>query len=96
MVPVSVPSRVRKLRKMRNFWANFTDFEPEINIMKCKTEKLEYFNARLSQVAEIGGLPAARVRPPPISLAARSRIPTAGRLPFAHRHSIGATSVFRQ
>ena len=25
---------------MRNFWANFTDFEPEINIIKCKTEKL--------------------------------------------------------
>ena len=42
-------SRVRNLRKMRNFWANFTDFEPEINIIKCKTEnlstnkKLEYF-----------------------------------------------------
>ena len=46
----SAPSRVRNLRKMRNFWANFTDFEPEINIIKCKTEKLkklEYFNARL-------------------------------------------------
>ena len=47
----SVPSKVRNLRKMRNFWANFTDFEPEINIIKCKTEKLkqklEYFNARL-------------------------------------------------
>ena len=37
----SVPSRVRNLRKMRNFWANFTDFEPEINIIKCKTEKLK-------------------------------------------------------
>ena len=37
----SVPSRVRNLRKMRNFWANFTDFEPEIDIIKCKTEKLE-------------------------------------------------------
>ena len=37
----SVPSRVRNLRKMRNFWANFTDFEPEINITKCKTEKLK-------------------------------------------------------
>ena len=24
----SVPSRVRNLRKMRNFWANFTDFKP--------------------------------------------------------------------
>ena len=24
---------------MRNFWANFTDFEQEINIIKCKTEK---------------------------------------------------------
>ena len=37
----SVPSRVRNLRKMRNFWANFTDFEPEINTIKCKTEKLK-------------------------------------------------------
>ena len=26
---------------MRNFWANFTDFEPEVNIIKCKTEKLK-------------------------------------------------------
>ena len=43
----SVPSRVRSLRKTRDFWANFTDFEPGINIIKCKTEKLEYFNARL-------------------------------------------------
>ena len=43
----NVPSRVGNLRKMRNFWANFTDFEPEISIIKCKTEKLEYFNARL-------------------------------------------------
>ena len=46
----SVPSRVRNLRKTQNFWTNFTDFEPEINIIKCKTEKLEYFeyfNARL-------------------------------------------------
>ena len=41
LVRVSVPSRVRNLRKMRNFWANFTDFEPEINIVKCKTEKLK-------------------------------------------------------
>ena len=50
-VGTSVPSRVRNLRKVRNFWANFTDFEPEINIIKCKTEKLnkklEYFHARL-------------------------------------------------
>ena len=37
----SVPSRVRNLRKMRNFWANFTDFKPEIYIIKCKTEKLK-------------------------------------------------------
>ena len=36
----SVPSRVRNLREMRNFWANFTDFEPEVNTIKCKTEKL--------------------------------------------------------
>ena len=40
-VIASVPSRVRNLRKMRNFWANFTDFKPEINIAKCKTEKLK-------------------------------------------------------
>ena len=37
----SVPSRVRNLRKMRSFWANFNDFELEINIIKCKTEKLK-------------------------------------------------------
>ena len=37
----SVPSRVRNLRKMQNFWANFINFEPEINIIKCKTEKLK-------------------------------------------------------
>ena len=30
----SVPSRVRNLRKMQNFWANFADFEPEINNIK--------------------------------------------------------------
>ena len=45
----SVPSRVKNSRKMQNLWANFTDFEPEINIIKSKTEKLkklEYFNAR--------------------------------------------------
>ena len=29
----SVLSRVRNLRKMRNFWANFTDFNPEVNII---------------------------------------------------------------
>ena len=40
-VDSSVPSRVGNLRKMRNFWANFTDFEPKINITKCKTEKLK-------------------------------------------------------
>ena len=34
-------SRVRNLRKMQNFWANFIDFEPEIIIIKCKTEKLK-------------------------------------------------------
>ena len=47
LITASVPSRVRYLRKMHNFWANFTDFEPEINITKCKTKKLEYFNTRL-------------------------------------------------
>ena len=26
---------------MQNLWANFTDFEPEIDIIKCKTEKLK-------------------------------------------------------
>ena len=31
----SVPSRERNLRKM----PNFTDFEPEINSIKCNTEK---------------------------------------------------------
>ena len=46
-VMTSVPSRMRNLRKMRNYWANFTDFVPKTNIKKCKTEKLEYFNARL-------------------------------------------------
>ena len=35
----SVPSRVRNLRKMQNLWANINDFESEINIIKCKTEK---------------------------------------------------------
>ena len=34
----SVPTRVRSLRKMQNFWENFTDFKPEVNIIKCKTE----------------------------------------------------------
>ena len=47
--PTSVSSRVRNLRKMRNFWANFSDFKSEIYIIKCKNfnKKLEYFNARL-------------------------------------------------
>ena len=36
-VITSVPSTVRNLRKMRNFWANFTDFKSEIDIIKCKT-----------------------------------------------------------
>ena len=40
-ITASVPPWVRNLRKMRNFWANFTDFEPEINIIKCKTETLK-------------------------------------------------------
>ena len=44
MVKNNVPSRVRK---MRNFWANFTDFEPEINIIKCKTEKLKQKNLNI-------------------------------------------------
>ena len=43
----SVPSRVRNLRKIQNFWANFTDFEPEINIIKCKTEKLDLKNLNI-------------------------------------------------
>ena len=37
--PINVPSRVGNLGKMRNFWAYFTDFEPEIIIIKCKTAK---------------------------------------------------------
>ena len=32
---------------MRNFWANFTDFEPEINIIKCKTKKLKTKNLNI-------------------------------------------------
>ena len=40
-ISTSAPSRVRNLRKMRNFWANFTDFEPEIININCKTEKLQ-------------------------------------------------------
>ena len=32
---------------MRNFWANFADFEPEINIIKCKTEKLKQKNLNI-------------------------------------------------
>ena len=43
-VRISVPSRVRNLRKMGNFQANFTDFEPVINIVKCKTEKFGLTN----------------------------------------------------
>ena len=35
------------LRKMRNFWANFTDFEPEINIIKCETENLKTKNLNI-------------------------------------------------
>ena len=38
IVRSSVPFRVKNLKKMRNFWANFTDFEPETHILKCKTE----------------------------------------------------------
>ena len=49
-----------------------------------------------SQVAEIGGLPAALVRPPPISLAARSRNPTAGRRLFAHRRDIRFPPINRR
>ena len=41
VVLASVPSLVRNLEKTQNFWANFTDFEPEINIIKCKTKKLK-------------------------------------------------------
>ena len=41
-IPVtSVPFRVRNLRKMRNFWEKSIDFEPEINLIKCKTEILK-------------------------------------------------------
>ena len=36
----SVPSTVRNLGKMQNFWANFIDFESEINITKCKIKTL--------------------------------------------------------
>ena len=32
----SVPSKMRNLRKMRIFWANFTDSKSGINIIKCK------------------------------------------------------------
>ena len=51
----SVPSRVRNLRKMQNFWIHLTDFEPKINIIICKSEnfnkKLENFNATICSVA---------------------------------------------
>ena len=47
MVNCSVPSRVGNLGKIGNFWANFTDFEPEINIIKCKTEKLKQKNLNI-------------------------------------------------
>ena len=40
LATTSVPSRVRNLRKIRIFLANFTDFKAEINIIKCKTEKI--------------------------------------------------------
>ena len=32
---------------MRNFWANFTDFKPEIITTKCKTEKLKTKNLNI-------------------------------------------------
>ena len=32
---------------MRNFWANFYDLEPKINIIKCKTEKLKTKNLNI-------------------------------------------------
>ena len=32
---------------MQNFWANFTDFEPEINLIICKTEKLKTKNLNI-------------------------------------------------
>ena len=31
----------------RKFWANFTDFEPQINMIKCKTEKLKQKNLNI-------------------------------------------------
>ena len=30
-----------KFEKYAKLWANFTNFEPEINMIKCKTEKLK-------------------------------------------------------
>ena len=32
---------------MQNFWANFTDFEPKVHIVKCKTEKPETKNLNI-------------------------------------------------
>ena len=32
---------------MQNFWAIFSDFEPEINILKCKTEELQTKNLNI-------------------------------------------------
>ena len=58
----------------------------------CNRCKFDYLANQIGS----SGLPAAQVRPPPISLAARSRNSRAGRRLFAHRHSIDATSVFRQ
>ena len=43
----SVSSRVRNLRKMQNFWANFSDFGPDINSVKCKTERLKTKNLNI-------------------------------------------------
>ena len=47
---ISVPYRVKNLRKMRHFWANFTDFEQEINILRCKTEKLKQKTSNQNQI----------------------------------------------
>ena len=32
---------------MQNFWANFTNYKPEIYIIKCKTEKLKTKNLNI-------------------------------------------------
>ena len=37
----SVLVRSEIFGKNVNFWANFTNFEPEINLIKSKTEKLK-------------------------------------------------------